>query len=97
MTAQLGKMLFASDIARMQKVDIETAQRWLRKWEVQHGPSIVGRVGRRRYTTIEAMEQVGPAQNRATDLLGGKVKDLSERVGNIENILRRDGHVIAKS
>lgn len=77
--------LYASDIAERRRISVSAARRWLAELEEKHGPLVVGRVGRRLFTTEEALARVVPG-------FGGRRKDvgavLEERLRRLARTVR---------
>lgn len=87
-------MLFVRDVAARRGVDTSTARRWLVDLERQHGARIVGRLGKRLYTTEEALAEVGPSIARL-DLgqetarrLGNRLTNCTLRLGRLADTVR---------
>lgn len=55
-----GIELGPAEIAKDRGVSIRTARRWLLALEKQHGAAVVGRRGRKVFTTRAALEEVAP-------------------------------------
>lgn len=93
-----NRFLFAADIARMRGVSRTTAFRWLRAVEKEHGPTVVGRIGNRRYVTRASMMTIAPADTdpdidirrglRKVKLLAARAVQMEMRVKALETAQR---------
>lgn len=79
------KPLFASDLSKALGIGNSTARAWLKNWEVKYGNKIVGRIGNRRFTTINALAKVLPNfSDTGPGALALRTKDLEKRVDFLE-------------
>ena len=88
-------MLFASDIAAertklnpQKPITVRSAQRWLVQLEKQHGPSVVGRVGNRPYTTTGALEKIAPTWRGPDRDFERRLKDCEDTIDDLSRRLR---------
>jgi hypothetical protein len=84
------RALYAEDVAKIRRISIRQAQRWLAEMEMTHGPAVVGQIkgrsGVRRYTTESAMAVFGPYRpsfearvDAMLEAFGKRLADLEER------------------
>jgi uncharacterized protein (UPF0216 family) len=63
---QSTQRLYAIDVAKLYGKTERTARRMLEELEEKHGPAVVRRDGRERYTTREALEDAGALASKAS-------------------------------
>lgn len=81
-----GEFLYAEDVAKLRRISVRQAQRYLRRMQAEHGPSVVGSVPGRRaprlYTTATALEKVGPGHH-------DRMMGTRERIEYLESEIER--------
>ena len=83
------KYLYAGDIATLRGVSQSTARAWMAALERQHGSRVVGRIGKRLFTTERALSLVAPELVASSPCAA----TLEQRIRRVEVSLRmlRDG------
>ncbi len=78
------RYLYAHDVAVLRGVSTSTARAWLALLERRYGPRVVGRVGKRLFTTESSLARIGP------DFANGRLRDaaLEQRIRRIEKAVR---------
>jgi hypothetical protein len=96
------RLLYVKDVARLRGVDESTARRWLVALEKRHGPAVVGRIGRKLFTTETGLARVAPAmapprtERDGGHRFGNRLSQLWRRVTELAGTVRRLGERMAR-
>jgi hypothetical protein len=96
------RLLYVKDVAHLRGVDESTARRWLVALEKRHGSAIVGRIGRKIFTTEAGLARVAPAiapsrtERDAAHRLGNRLSQLWRRVSELASSVRGLGERVAR-
>jgi hypothetical protein len=85
-------MLFVRDVAASRRVSTSSARQWLCALEKEHGREIVGRLGKRLFTTDAALAKVVPGwaanDDRASHRLADRIGVVWRRVTELTRVVR---------
>lgn len=85
----MSRELSVGEVARARGLHRSTVYRWFVELERVHGARVIGRRGRKLFTTDDALEEVAPAC-KTRDREERRLRDLEARVADVE--VRADKH-----